>query len=252
MKNTFLILSLLLSTFGYSQSQIKAGVYSADGKKTASNGKHTILAGETRFFHMYELSSITLPEKKKELPSLTITDHEQVVIVNEGELKVSIGKENKILIRGGVAHILPGDMFSFENGGKTPVTFYLMKYSSRDHEDGERGKTNGGSVAIKWEDVEKKTTDKGFSRVFYNHPTSMTTKFDMHATTLKKGIASHAPHTHAEEEIVLMLRGKGRMNIDGKFYNVAPGQLIYLSSEISHAIENSGDEECEYFAFQWK
>ena len=103
-----------------------------------------------------------------------------------------------------------------------------------------------------WDEVEKKTTDKGFSRMFYNHPTSMTTKFDMHATTLKEGIASHAPHTHAEEEIVLMLRGKGKMNVDGKFYDVVPGQLIFLSSEISHAIENAGKGECEYFAFQWK
>jgi (S)-ureidoglycine aminohydrolase len=80
----------------------------------------------------------------------------------------------------------------------------------------------------------------------------MTRKFDMHATTLKEKIASHAPHTHAEEEIVLLLRGNGKMNIDGKFYDVIPGQVIWLSSEISHAIENSGDSECEYFAFQWK
>jgi (S)-ureidoglycine aminohydrolase len=252
MKNIIFIFSLLSSTFTYCQTPVKAGVYSNDWLKTDSHGQHTILTGETRFFHTYELSSITFQIKNKELPSLTVADHEQVVIVNDGELKVTIGKENKILGRGGVAHVLPGDMFAFENGGRTSVSFYLMKYISRDHEDGERGKTNGGSVAIRWEDVEKKTTDKGFSRVFYNHPTSMTTKFDMHATTLKAGVSSHAPHTHAEEEIVLILRGKGRMNIDGKFYDVAPGQLIYLSSEISHAIENSGADELEYFAFQWK
>jgi (S)-ureidoglycine aminohydrolase len=251
MKNIILIF-LLISTIANSQTPIKAGVHSADWTKFDKNGKHIILTGETRFFHTYELSSITFQVKNKELPSLTIIDLEQVVIVNDGELKVTIGKEKKILGRGGVAHILPGDMFAFENSGKTPVSFYLMKYSSGNHEDGERGKTNGGSVAIRWEDVEKKTTDKGFSRVFYNHATSMTTKFDMHATTLKPGVASHAPHTHDEEEIVLLLRGKGRMNVDGKFYDVAPGQLIYLSSEISHAIENSGDDELEYFAFQWK
>jgi (S)-ureidoglycine aminohydrolase len=251
MKKNLLLFFAFLSTIALGQPLVKAGVYRGDGPKTGAQEKTMILAGETQFFQFYEFSSTTLSEKGiRSVPAKK--DNEQVVIVMDGELQVAINKVNKILSRGGVAHILPGEMFALTNAGKSPVTFYLMEYKSRASVDHERGTKNGGSVAMRWDQVEKKTTDKGFSRIFYNHPTSMTTKFDMHATTLKPGVSSHAPHTHAEEEIVLMLRGKGRMNIDGKFYDVAPGQLSYLSSGISHAIENSGDEECEYFAFQWK
>jgi (S)-ureidoglycine aminohydrolase len=252
MKYAVTILSLFLSLSLFAQTSVTSGVYSADGFEQNAYGKRTIFAGETRFFSSYELSTITLPIKKINYHSQSTIDSEQVMIVMDGEVKVILDRETKILGRGGVAHILARELFAYENIGQTPATFYVMKFQSKTPADPARGKINGGSVVIRWEDVEVKPTDKGFSRVFYNHPTSMTTKFDMHATTLKAGVASHAPHTHAEEEIVLLLRGKGRMNVDGKFYEVVPGQLVFLASEVSHAIENSGEGELEYFAFQWK
>jgi (S)-ureidoglycine aminohydrolase len=80
----------------------------------------------------------------------------------------------------------------------------------------------------------------------------MTTKFEMHVTTLNEKLSSHAPHTHPEEEIVLMLSGQARMDINGVEYDASPGDIIFLTSQVSHAIRNSGNGDCEYFAFQWK
>jgi (S)-ureidoglycine aminohydrolase len=49
-----------------------------------------------------------------------------------------------------------------------------------------------------------------------------------------------------------MLKGKAEMSIDGKSYPTTVGDVIYLDSMVPHSITNTGDEACEYFAFQWK
>src|SRR5689334_8783654 len=123
MKYLLIIFVIAISSTGFAQL-IPAGVYDTN-KKPDTNGKLTILKGETRFLHTYEFALITLEAKKKEDLFLAMIDEEQVVIVAEGELKILYNKEKKILTRGGVAHILPGDLFSFENAGKTPAKFYL-------------------------------------------------------------------------------------------------------------------------------
>ncbi|MEI9908287.1 MAG: hypothetical protein WDO71_00605 [Bacteroidota bacterium] len=71
----------------------------------------------------------------------------------------------------------------------------------------ERAKQNGGSFMINWDTVTVKKTDKGQRREFFNKATSQLVKFEMHTTALHAGLDSHAPHTHKEEEIVLILKG---------------------------------------------
>jgi (S)-ureidoglycine aminohydrolase len=74
----------------------------------------------------------------------------------------------------------------------------------------------------------------------------------MHTTALNAGLDSHAPHTHKEEEIILILRGNVQMNIGGIFYKAGQGDVVFLSSGVSHNLTNTGNEQCEYFAFQWR
>ena len=87
---------------------------------------------------------------------------------------------------------------------------------------------------------------------FNSRATSQLAQFEMHTTALDADSASHAPHTHVQEEIVLILRGHVTMHIDGKLIPAAPGDLVFLPSRIPHALINTGKEQCEYFAFQWK
>jgi len=42
------------------------------------------------------------------------------------------------------------------------------------------------------------------------------------------------------------------MHIDGKLYPASAGDLVFLPSGIPHALLNTGKEQCEYFAFQWR
>ena len=101
---------------------------------------------------------------------------------------------------------------------------------------------------------ELKTTNtgKGYRRDFFNRPTSQLNQFEMHTTALNSDSISHAPHTHVQEEVILILRGNVEMFIDGKYYKGSEGDIFFLSSGILHNLKNVGKDQCEYFAFQWR
>jgi (S)-ureidoglycine aminohydrolase len=74
----------------------------------------------------------------------------------------------------------------------------------------------------------------------------------MHVTTLNEGLPSHPPHTHPEEEIILLIKGNATMQVENKDFVMSPGDFVFAASGDSHGIRNSGKGQCEYFAFQWK
>ena len=49
-----------------------------------------------------------------------------------------------------------------------------------------------------------------------------------------------------------LLRGNVTMHIGNDFHKVAPGDVVFLPAQIPHALKNTGNEQCEYFAFQWR
>jgi (S)-ureidoglycine aminohydrolase len=76
-------------------------------------------------------------------------------------------------------------------------------------------------------------------------------RFDMHATNLNAGMISHPPHTHRAEEIILMIKGDVQMQIGENFFNSTAGDVIFLEANVSHALKNTGSEQCSYYAIQW-
>ena len=47
-------------------------------------------------------------------------------------------------------------------------------------------------------------------------------------------------------------KGKAEMQIGDTHHKMEPGDLVFLESQVLHALKNIGDEPCEYFAFQWQ
>ena len=118
--------------------------------------------------------------------------------------------------------------------------------------DLERAKQSGGSFMLDLNDLKTKNTGKGYRRDFFNRATSQLTQFEMHTTALNADSVSHAPHTHIQEEMILITRGDIEMNIAGVLYKASAGDVIFLSSGVVHNLKNTGKEQCEYFAFQWR
>ena len=174
------------------------------------------------------------------------------MIVKEGLLKITMAGQSQTLGPGSIAWVVPGDEHVVDNAGNSDATFFILKYKGKLPPDTERAKKSGGSFMLDWNDLKTTNTGKGYRRDFFNKPTSQLNQFEMHTTALNADSVSHAPHTHVQEEIVLILRGNVEMFIDGKYYKGSQGDLYFLSSNTPHALKNIGKEQCEYFAFQWR
>lgn len=257
MKIFLFVLSLISTSALMAQKtdSLPSFVYNWDNLKVVkedSRLRRGIMEGSTTALSYFEIHTSTLEPGKAPHPPHIHADQEELIIVKEGQLKITINGISKILGPGSIAYAMPGDEHGMVNVGNTQATYYVFKYRSKLPMDIERAKQNGGSFMINWDTVTVKKTDKGQRREFFNKPTSQLKQFEMHTTALNAGLDSHAPHTHVQEEIVLILKGNVTMHIGDDFYKAGPGDVIFLSSGVSHALMNTGTEQCEYFAFQWR
>lgn len=254
MRRIFLLYTLLCTHILVAQvSEVKSTVYQWKDLKVEKENdreRRPILKGSTRDFSDLEIHASTLAVGKAPHPGHKHADKEELVIVWKGKLKITINDRTKVVGPGSVALVLPGDEHGFENGGDEPVTYYVLVYKSTLPMDLSRGKQAGGSFILDREDIPFVEHDKGGIRRYFDKPTAMCSRFEMHVTTLKKGLKSHDPHTHRSGELLLLKRGEANMYIDGDYSDASPGALVFLESEIPHALENVGDDSCEYFAFQ--
>lgn len=256
MKNNLLLLLGLLG-LNLCQAQndtITSGNYqwkAAKVEKEATRKRRQILDGPSVFMDRFEVHATTLKPGMAPHPPHQHDAEEELIIVKEGQVKVTIGEESKVLGPGSVAFAEIGDMHGFENAGTTDATYYVIKMDTRQPMDAARGREAGGSFMINYNDIEFKPHDKGGVRSYFRRSTALFDYFEMHITTLNPGIQSHPPHTHKAAEIILIIEGKVEEDINGTMQKAKTGDLIFLASEIPHAIRNIGKEQCRYFAFQW-
>src|SRR6478736_4293551 len=220
-------------------------------QKDSSRGRIQIMDGKTPYMSNFEVHLTILEPGKAAHPPHTHTNTEELLIVREGVLKVTIAGKSKILEEGGVALAMPGDEHGAVNAGNTQCSYYVLKYTKATAPNMVQAKQAGGSILVDWSEAPAQKTDKGERRQQFNRPTSLFGKFDFHTTQLNKGEVSHPQHTHEQEEIIIVRKGTVEMHIADKFYKAGPGDLIFLSTNIPHALRNTYDGACEYFAFQW-
>lgn len=249
----FLSLGLIYLTD--KKDQVPSAVYSWDDfevTKHETRESRPVLKGSTSHLSYFEVHATTLHAGEMPHSKHTHEKEEELILVREGGIKIVTPKQEKIIGPGGMALMLPGEEHSLENAADAPATYYILKFRSKAPMDISRSIDAGGSITIDRAELDFKSHDKGGRWNYFDRPTASCEDFEMHATSLKAHVNSHPPHTHAQEEIILMLKGNAKMHIDGKEYATTVGDVIFLDSMHPHGITNSGDETCEYFAFQWK
>lgn len=255
MKLALLALSFLIVINSQAQKDLlKSGVYSWTNAKVQKIGdieRRQVLNGSTLDLSNLEIHTSTLlPGTINHLLKATM-NAEELIIIKEGSVQSTIEDSTKTLGPGGLILLTAGDKQSMKNIDDKPSTYYVLVYKSKDGLNVARGKAGGGSFMKDWKEFVTKETDKGQSRPIFDRPSSMFKRFDVHATTLNPGIESHPPHTHRAEEIILMIKGNGTMQIGEKFLDATPGDVILVNSLVPHAIKNTGTEQCSYYAIQW-
>ncbi len=235
--------------------ELGSGVYRWDAlaaETTETGERRAILEGATTDLAHLILHATTLAPGEAPHAAHRHAELEEMIIVKEGRLKVAIEGDAKVLGPGSVALVLPGDLHGFENAGDAPATYYVFRYRSRAPVDLERGRRAGGSFTVDWDDVAMTETEVGGRRQHFDRATAMFERFEMHVSTLNEGLTNHAAHTHRAEEFVVVIKSEVEMLIGETRERAAAGDVIFLASEIPHALDNKGSGQTEYFAFQWQ
>lgn len=104
-----------------------------------------------------------------------------------------------------------------------------------------------GSSVFKWDELKTRVTPNGERRDVANNPTPTLSVFECHITTLNPGRASHDPHRHPQEELILVKEGTLEVHIDGKTQNAGPGSVFFYAANDAHAVRNVGDTRATYW-----
>ena len=255
MKDLILILICLQSTVLSAQTDtVIAKVYSLKDSITAETkvGTRTVmLTGSTKHLEFLRVHYSTLQPGKASNAGHANATNEELIIVREGKVSITIKGKTKTISAGGVALIMPGDWQLVKNNDTTTASYYVMQYRSRMPKDTFRADTAGGSLLLDWPELVFKPHDKGGVRPYYNRATAMFKRFEMHTTSLNEGLKNHEPHTHFAEEFILVLNGKVDMLIGDKHYKGSNGDLFFLSSNLPHNLTNEGKGQAVYVAFQF-
>ncbi|MEJ7739881.1 MAG: cupin domain-containing protein [Chitinophagaceae bacterium] len=252
MKTILLAVALFISSILSAQTDtLKSGVVNWNKLETNKQGRRQLIEGATRDLANLHIHSSTLAPGQANHPLIAYNDVEELIVVKEGHLTVTIGDTTRSLEPGGIALIVAGDKQRFQNSSNKAVIYYVLQLKSKAPVNMQRGKQAGGSFIRNWSEMVMRATDKGESRPIVDRPSSMFGRFEMHATALNPGFASHDPHTHRSEEIILMIKGNVIQQIGQTKHQASAGDLIYLASGVLHNTNNTGSVQCGYFAIQW-
>jgi (S)-ureidoglycine aminohydrolase len=257
MKKLLLLLLLIPTTsiFAQNLSEIASQIIRWDSLTAKTENGRTrrlLLDGTTTHLKHFRIHATTIAAGTTPNPPHPNKDADELIIVKEGKVQFTLGDTVKVIEAGGIAVVLSGQVHGLKNVGTTPATYYVLHYESKTPTDLERGKKAGGSLLLNQSDCPFKAHDKGGRRDYYNRAVTQCSVFEMHTTLLKAGLESHQPHTHVTEEILLITKGTITMVIDCKIHQAKAGDLVILTSNISHALINTTGGDCEYFAFTWK
>jgi quercetin dioxygenase-like cupin family protein len=109
-----------------------------------------------------------------------------------------------------------------------------------------------GSAAWTWEEIQARPTGtSGRSREIVRQPTATLDQLEMHVTWLPPGQTTHAPHTHPNEEVIIVREGTIEAFQNGRKTRVGPGSVLFMASNDPHNVVNVGDTTAVYHVINW-
>lgn len=108
-----------------------------------------------------------------------------------------------------------------------------------------------GPTVFDWQEMKPVKTAIGEVRQVCKSPTATLNQLEIHITTLNPGEASHAPHRHVNEELIILREGECETLSDGRWIKVHPGSIVFNASNSLHAIRNVGAIPATYDVINW-
>lgn len=108
-----------------------------------------------------------------------------------------------------------------------------------------------GLRSLEMKDFRDQGKKVGQNGVYLAGDTPGSTKFVTGRFVLDPGQTPHAPHTHVEEEVMIVESGTGEIFCDGKTTKVRPGSVMYTVPDAPHGITNTGDTPLVFYYVKW-
>ena len=87
--------------------------------------------------------------------------------------------------------------------------------------------------------------------IYLEGDTPASTKFVTGRFVIDPGKTPHKPHTHVEEEVMIIESGTGEIFCDGKTTKVGPGSVMYTAPDAPHGIDNTGEKPLVFYFVKW-
>ncbi len=113
------------------------------------------------------------------------------------------------------------------------------------------GKPVMHSAFFNWADFKATTTKIGERRNVFDAPTPTLANFECHITTLNPGESPHAPHRHADEEIMILKEGTLAAIQGDQTNTVNAGGIIFEAANELHGLINIGTNRATYFVIKY-
>jgi len=91
----------------------------------------------------------------------------------------------------------------------------------------------------------------GDLRVYFEGSTPGLKSLVAGSLLLKPGQQPHPPHTHPDEEIMVITEGSGQISLNGKTSNVVPGSVMYVTPNYLHGVLNTGQTPLMFYYVKW-
>jgi len=108
-----------------------------------------------------------------------------------------------------------------------------------------------GSTFVDWNSLRFRATPVGLYCAVFDEPTATLEKIEVHVTTLFPGMASHSPHHHPWEEILLIKEGQVEVSINGNRQAAGPGAFVFIASHDVHNVTNVADKPATYYVINF-
>jgi len=104
---------------------------------------------------------------------------------------------------------------------------------------------------VDWDTLAFRPSPVGLFCPVFDDPTPALGKLEIHVTRLRPGMASHMPHHHPWEEMLLIKEGQVEVSINGKKQGAGPGALVFLASNDVHNLTNVGASLATYYVINF-
>lgn len=173
---------------------------------------------------------------------------EELIFVKEGQVEAHINGQTQICGPGSTFFFATNDAHALRNAGDAPATYWVVNLATPATADAtlRNAMPKVGSGVFDWTKLEARPSKVGEGRRVLDGSTVTLANLESHITTLNAGETPHAPHRHADEEIVIVREGTLEVTIEGRVTRAGPGSIVFVGANDMHGWRNVASTRASY------